>query len=66
MPEPDKCASVKEAPCDSPVTAYCFVCGAGMCAGHIFECRKCQNPMCHKCWTEKGKDLCPACKLSAI
>lgn len=66
MPELDKCASVRGANCDAPITEYCFVCGAGICAGHIFECRPpCDNKMCHGCWTKNGKDLCPACKLSA-
>lgn len=64
MPNSDRCASAHEAPCDSPVTEHCFVCGVGMCAGHIFECRQCQNPMCYTCWKNEGKDLCPACKVA--
>jgi len=47
------------------ITEHCFVCGAPMCAGHIYECRQCNNPMCNSCWKELGKDLCPACKLSS-
>ena len=63
IPKPDKCVSAYGANCDSPVTDFCFKCGDGMCAGHIFECRECGKNMCHKCWTDEGKDLCPDCKV---
>lgn len=59
------CASPHEVPCNSPIADFCFKCGTGICEAHIFECRQCGNKMCHKCWTEEGKDLCPACNLSA-
>lgn len=64
MAETERCASVKGFPCKEPIAEYCFKCDAGICAGHIFECRQCGNPMCHACWTELGQDLCPACKAS--
>ncbi len=43
-------------------TTRCIKCGAGICARHIFECRKCNKPMCMSCWRELGKDLCGSCK----
>jgi hypothetical protein len=55
----EKCISCS----DSNIAAvtHCVICGGGLCAGHIFECRKCNKPMCHTCWKKAGKDLCPSC-----
>ena len=55
-----ECVSCPESS-DSPVVTHCVECGAGLCAGHIFECRKCDKPMCHECWAKYGKDLCKHC-----
>lgn len=55
-----KCISCHESS-NAPVTNHCAECDSGLCAGHIFECRKCEKPMCRTCWAKNGKDLCPTC-----
>ncbi len=54
------CVSCAESD-DRPVVANCIECNAGMCVGHIYECRKCEQPMCNSCWKKRGKDLCRTC-----
>ena len=54
-----KCVSCTESN-DVIITAHCVECNAPLCAGHIFECRACDRPMCNSCWNRLGKDFCKA------
>ena len=55
-----KCVSCPEST-DIVIVAYCIECNAPLCAGHIFECRACDKPMCNTCWKKLGKDFCKTC-----
>jgi hypothetical protein len=55
----ETCVSCKDE--SRPIKTHCIECGAALCAGHIFECRKCDKPMCIACWRKSGKDFCKAC-----
>jgi len=58
----EKTICISCSPSDSaPVKTHCIECGAGLCVGHIFECRKCDKPMCRSCWSKLGKDFCTKC-----
>lgn len=52
--------------CSALVIERCVECGAGLCSGHIFECRKCNKPMCRSCWTKLGRDFCKACSVPVV
>ena len=55
-----QCVSCHESS-DAPVVANCVECNAALCMGHIFECHKCEVPMCHSCWVNNGKLNCNKC-----
>jgi len=40
---------------------YCIYCNEELDPGQIFECRKCDRPMCRSCWKVRGGDLCEDC-----
>lgn len=56
----EKCVSCLESS-GAPVVTHCVECGGGLCAGHIFECSNCEQPMCHPCWVKNGKEFCSDC-----
>ena len=60
-----KCTSCPEYK-QNDATVKCSECGAELCLLHIFECRKCNKPMCLSCWREAGRDLCRACSAPAV
>jgi len=55
------CVSCSVEGLDSAVVIHCVECYNGLCDVHVFECRKCNNPMCIDCWRKLGKDLCSIC-----